>query len=94
MPSLGTPNNTITNTRANGPGHNLTISADQVTSANEVPTVPASNAADPSRNVSRPNATSVLLHATTYEAKLLHRLNEIEDLIRRIPGMATQIKKV
>ena len=45
-------------------------------------------------NISQPNASGILIPSSMHEAELQRRLNEMEDLIRRIPGMLTPIKKI
>ena len=44
-------------------------------------------------NISRPNTNGDLILLGTHEAKLQRRLNEMEDMIRRILGMSASIKK-
>ena len=91
MPSLKTPDHTITNVQGNGLRHNPTN--DQPNQIQEEPTTLLVNAQHPSGNIIQPNALSVPLSSTTHEAKLQRQLNEMEDLIRRIPGIPTPIKK-
>ena len=91
MPSLKTPNETITNIQANGTEHNP--SNDQANQTQEEPIAPSTYTLQSSENIAQPNAISILLPSNTHEVELQRRLNEMEKLIRRIHGIPTPIKK-
>ena len=82
-----------------------TITNDQITSVMHTPinnqaehiqeehvTLPM-NTTRISAGISQPNASGVLIPPSTHKAEFQCRLNEMEDLIRRIPGMLAPIKK-
>ena len=86
MPSLETPDDTITNIPRSGPGHNSTN--DQAHHTQEEPNVAILNTSQPFGNTAQPNALVVLL---THEAELQRRLNDMEDIIQRILVMPEPI---
>jgi len=89
MPSLKTPTETVTNdvNAIRTPENNQTEQGQ-----GEQTTLPIHNVRNLAGTI-QPSASDVPTPTGTHEAELQRRLNEIEDLIRRIPGVPAPIKR-
>ena len=91
MPSLETLIETITDCQITGATRTLVQNRAEPILDEHV--VTPLNPVQVSPYILQPNVGSNLIPLGTHEAELLRRLNEMEDLIKRIPGMPTPIKK-